>query len=449
MSTAHASGPADPAGASRLLLELDLPIRPLLVRHVGDAAFMAMQRLDLVHSKQAGLQELMRFDRVLQAHLDGLLVAGGVAMDEAWTALHRWGGPGEVFVCAALALVHEDGVRLESLWKHIEELPAKRLVGLELALAWTAQDPERPPLRWIQHWVEASHVPALQACALRAAAACPVPLPDAWEQALGSESAEVRATACRVAASVPSAVQEARLLPLLADPAREVSVEAAVCLLSLSADPDRRSAALMALERGLAPDLPSLRSAPGANGVLARRDTLRRLRVLALHQARGHDAARVCDSLPAHAAAEYVAWHGDTALLPGLIARADHPEFARAASWGVLALCGVEVESLGLAGPGLDPRGRSELMGLPSLDPEAGSHWWRQAATHFVGGQRWLFGQPLAETARSALIERLHSGPQALRWLAARHLGGLPEFRVDVRASHQASWLLQMDAALP
>jgi hypothetical protein len=252
-----------------------------------------------------------------------------------------------------------------------------------------------------------------------------------------------------VATTLPSAVPEARLVPLLADPSNEVCAEAAVCLLSRSADPDRRSAALKALERGLDHDLPGLRVEPGTNGAQTRRDTLRRLRVLALHQPCGHDAARLCDSLPAHAAAEYVAWHGDTALLPGLIARADHPEFARAASWGVLALCGVEVESLGLAGPGLDPRGGSELIGLPSLDPEAGSHWWRQAATHFVGGQRWLFGQPLAETARSALIERLHSGPQALRWLAARHLGGLPEFRVDVRASHQASWLLQMDVALP
>ena len=52
----------------------DLIIPPLITRHAGDAAFYWQQRDGSVHSPLVGLSHLLEFDRLLDAHLDGLRV---------------------------------------------------------------------------------------------------------------------------------------------------------------------------------------------------------------------------------------------------------------------------------------------------------------------------------------------------------------------------------------
>ena len=53
----------------------DLIIPPLITRHAGDAGFYWQQRDGSVHSPLVGLSHLLEFDRLLDAHLDGLRVA--------------------------------------------------------------------------------------------------------------------------------------------------------------------------------------------------------------------------------------------------------------------------------------------------------------------------------------------------------------------------------------
>lgn len=428
-----------------LAAQLDVPVLPLVRRHLGDAAFMAMQRLDLIDSRLAGLDDLLRFDRVLQAHVDGLLLAGATAVDEAWSALQRWGGAGEVFVCAALALMSQDGARLQALWAQVEAQPQKRQPGFELALAWTGSDPERPRLGWIEHWAQAAHLPALQACALRAAAACQRSVADSALQALLSEAPEVRAAACHALRVAPPSDLQARLLPLFDDPEPAVRAEAAVLLLQFGADGVRQVAALQALQTALETRLPLLRQQiPMASVQQARRDGFRWLRLYARHLPCGEPAARFCAHLPGLLAVEFAVWHGDPGLLPQVLGLARQPSLRPVALWALVALSGIDPDAHGLVVP---QDGAIEVpldyTGLPALDPQRAEAWWLAASVEFQPGQRWLSGQPLAEaaSARPVLTERVHRAPQALRRLAAEHLGGVPRFDVEARASQQLGLL--------
>ena len=51
-------------------------IPPLVERHVGDAAFYWQQRDQSAHSPLLDWQALRHFDRLLEAHLDGIRAAG-------------------------------------------------------------------------------------------------------------------------------------------------------------------------------------------------------------------------------------------------------------------------------------------------------------------------------------------------------------------------------------
>ena len=106
-------------------------ITPLVERHVGDAAFYWTQHDRSVHSPLVDLAELRRFDRLLDAHLDGAQVAGETGWQLALAALARWHGPGEAFVCTVLALgAREPGVRLAATWAIVEQAPERMLRGV-------------------------------------------------------------------------------------------------------------------------------------------------------------------------------------------------------------------------------------------------------------------------------------------------------------------------------
>lgn len=58
--------------AEPLVLATHPIIEPLVHRHAGDAAFYWQQHDGSAHSPLVGLPQLLEFDRLLDAHLDGL-----------------------------------------------------------------------------------------------------------------------------------------------------------------------------------------------------------------------------------------------------------------------------------------------------------------------------------------------------------------------------------------
>ena len=82
---------------STLLPELKSPvIEPLIARHAEDAAFYWMQRSTNAHSPLLRFDRLMHFDRLLNAHLDGLRVAREAGWEHALKNLQRWKSSGEL-----------------------------------------------------------------------------------------------------------------------------------------------------------------------------------------------------------------------------------------------------------------------------------------------------------------------------------------------------------------
>jgi hypothetical protein len=83
-------------------------IAPLVRRHVEDASFYWAQHDASAYSPRLSLSGLARFSDLLDAHLEGVLVAGSAGWAPTLDALERWKQPGEAFVCTYAALHRGD-----------------------------------------------------------------------------------------------------------------------------------------------------------------------------------------------------------------------------------------------------------------------------------------------------------------------------------------------------
>ena len=77
-------------------------IAPLVARHASDAAFYWMRLDQSVTTFHLTLAHYRLFNSRLDAHLEGLEVAGAEGVQPAFAALERWKKPGEAFVCTWL-----------------------------------------------------------------------------------------------------------------------------------------------------------------------------------------------------------------------------------------------------------------------------------------------------------------------------------------------------------
>lgn len=430
------------------------PIPALIHRHAGDAAFYWAQRRDSLQSPLVDLARLAHIDRLLQAHLDGLKVAGETGLAQAWRELDRWNGAEEVFVCAVLALDAQDSGRLQMLWQRVEQDPARRLDGFVHALAWTASDPMGPRVGWIAHWLTAAESPllraaALQACALRGQ---PVPLVRA---ACTDADAAVRRAACKALAAAPAdaAVPDlaAALAPLLEDADASVRSEAAIAMLTLDLQA-LRPHALNRLWIELQATVAQLAPLTGGYRLPLERELRRQLRELAVHLPCGDPVFAQCLALLAPLeAVEFALWHGDSATVAMLLPTAGEVSMQAGVSWLVSALAGIDLEVLGLAvptPPGADVAPR--YAGLPLADPQQLSDWWNRHGAAWPIGRRYLRGAVIDAATlqgRERLLAVLADAPQQLRSIAWAHWPARsPPLAQLERALHQYRWLAEQGA---
>lgn len=425
------------------------PIPALIQRHAGDAAFYWAQRSDSLQSPLVDLARLAHIDRLLQAHLDGLKVAGETGLAQAWRELERWNGAGEVFVCAVLALDAQDSARLQPLWQRVEQDPARRLDGFVHALAWTAGDPMGPRRGWIAHWLTAAESPLLRAAALQACALRGQPAPSALA-ACGDADATVRRAACMALAVVPGDAAApdlaAALAPLLDDADAAVRSEAAMAVLVLGLE-TLRPYALGRLWTGLQAIAAQLARLTGGYRPPLERELRRLLRVLAVHLPCGDPVVAQCLALLAPSdAVEFALWHGDSAAVAMLLPLAGDVSLQAGVSWLVAALTGVDLQAVGLAvltPPGTDVAPR--YAGLPLADPQQLSAWWSLHGAAWPPGQRYLRGAVVdaaSADGRERLLALLAGAPQQLRGIARMHWpAGAPPLALLERALLQYQWL--------
>ncbi|WP_354684934.1 HEAT repeat domain-containing protein [Cupriavidus necator] len=413
-------------------------IAPLVARHASDAAFYWLRLDQSAGSFQFTPPHFRRFNDRLDAHLEGLSVAGAEGIRPALAALERWQKSGEAFVCTWLAGQYPDGDLQETLESYLERLPDSLLRGAISALAWLPPEIAQPALhRWSRPQASAPlQVAALRTVALldagcAGALACPL------AEYAASTIPYVRAAACRALGRQAPDHAVPRLHDALADEDMAVRAEAAIALAGMP----RPGAAGAVLWHCVAAQAAIQGNATGWYRMQATRRLDRWTRYLAWLAPLGHpDLPALFDHLPPRVGLTFALYHGDAAHLDRVIAALADEETARYAGWIWQALTGVDLEAAGLTLPEPDaPPTRGPLSdaqsdadnGLPLPDAAA-------VATHAVAirpGTRSLLGRELTVTDA---IELLRVAPQAIRSVAAQFLrmtwpGVSPHIRASAR----------------
>lgn len=388
-------------------------ILPVLDQHAENAAFLALLRDYAVRAPHYDLQHLATLDNRIEAHLDGLRIAGLPGLD----ALLQQLGPnilGEVFAATVLAFETSNTAAMARLAEHLRShADAERFMAA--ALGW---------LEWplIAPWIDrllVSPEPIFRRIGL---AACGMHRHDpgpALLAGLSHADPGVLARAARTAGEL-----------------RRRDLMAAIRAHRLHPDAATRfwanwATVQMGDEEALVP-LRQFAEQPGAQ-------QYRALLVLLAWQPRDISIAWVRQLMP-HAqqrrmVIQAVGLLGDPVSLPWLIQQMHDLPHARVAGEAFSLITGADLSLLDLerrdspdydAGPNDDPADPNVAMdddeNLPWPDPTLIEAWWQQEKGAYQQGQGYLLGQPISE---QAYLQALARGQQRQRIAAACGLARL------------------------
>ncbi|MGC5910619.1 HEAT repeat domain-containing protein [Ralstonia solanacearum] len=411
-------------------------ISPLVGRHAADAAFYWLQLDQSVASFQLTLARYRLFNSRLDAHLEGLAIAGAEGVRPAFAALERWKKSGEAFVCTWLVGQHPDEEVVATLAAYLESQPDILLRGAISALAWLPQAVAHP---LIERWSQPQLSAALQVVALRATALLAPDTANALAAPLAeyiaAPSPYVRAAACRVLGKQPPESAGPLLHAALQDQEMAVRAEAAIALSGMP-EPGQAGAVLW---HCVADQAALHGQATGWYRMQATRRLNRWTRYLAWLAPLGHaDLPALFDHLPRRVGLTFALYHGDAAHLGRVLAALADPETARYAGWVWQSLTGVDLEAAGLTLPEPDMEPTRGPITDAQLDADSGLLLPNAASivsqpVALTPGIRCLLGREL--TVAEA-IRLLQVAPQAIRSVAALSLRTtLPRLALNVRAS--------------
>ena len=368
-------------------------LRNIVEQHAEEAAFLWFLRDRAVDAPHYALRHLARLDERVEAHVDGLRVAGEAGFEIALEQLAAHQEAGELFAAGVVALESGDRGRIDPLVELAEEAPEAR-GGLAGAIGWTAPERLRPTIRpWLDSGRAFERWLGLVACSLHRADPA-----SRLRQFLADPAALVRARALRLAGELG----RADLGPDLR------------AALDREADADCRfwaawSAALVG-ERG--PAAAVLIGEVETGGSQRQRALEVAVRIMSLGEAKAWLSRLNGD--PAHARTVVIAAGqlGDPVAVPWLISKMAVPELARLAGESFSLITGVDLAYDDLetdapqdfqSGPTDEPSdpnvGLDPDANLPWPDPTLIQPWWQANATRFATGTRHLLGRPIDEPA--------------------------------------------------
>ncbi len=434
-------------------------VEPLVRRHAEDAAFYWTQLDGGSQATGLSAQRLAHFERLLEAHLEGLRIAGGEGARLTQEGLTRWRKPGEAFAASVSAVSLASGTAacdaaLEPLLPAIRRAPEMLLRGLISALAWT-------DLARVEPWLRASLAAeddVVRVAALRASALHGLPIPQ-WDEQAAHPSSHVRAAACRAAGEQ----HLAQLGALHVDVDLQVRAESVLAFARLVPENARgtvqASQAASLLWRCVIDQIKVTEASTGWYRLQSRRRLDRWLHQLAWLAPLGHPGIpQLLAQLPPRLALSFVLYHGDAKYMPFVINAMGRPDAARWAMWVWCCLTGVSSQTEGLTLPDASPDLDAALSdvqqdadrGLPLPNPSAvANHSASRIST--VDGQRLLMGRAVQATHLRELLDPAADQPQALRFVAAHALSQLhPAYAVNLRASpsRQSAHLARMGIKL-
>jgi len=406
----------------------------LVERHFEEAVFLWRQRSAAVHAPHFDLRALTDLDERLEAHLDGLRVAG----ESGWDIVKQARGgkePGEVFVGASLAFDAGDKRRidfvLDALVEHREGVR-----GIVSALGWL---PREQVQRHI-HAFLASSTPMLRQVGITASAIRRNDPGQALLDVLHDTDLLLKARSLR-------AVGELGRIDLVALAARSLASD--------NEDVRFASAWSVALLSGDAPALAVLQSiAESADGsrYKALEMTLRRM---PLSDARVMQKRLALNAAHVRIAVIAAGTIGYCDVIPGLIESMKVLPLARVAGEAFAMISGVDIANEHLdrkqpegfeSGPNDNPEDGNvapdEDDRLPWPDPVLIQEWWQRNQIQFQNDTRYLLGKPITV---EWLQKVLRIGRQRQRAAAALELAirqpGQPLFNVVAPGFRQAAML--------
>lgn len=373
------------------------PIPTVLSIHAEEAAFHWLLRDLATHEPHYSLKDLTELDDHLDAHLDGLRIAGR----DGWAIVREelaWEEPGEVFSAALLAFEAAERPRIEEALE-VATSSAELARGAISALGWLPLERAAP---WIEGLLEAEE-PMLRRIGIGGAAVHRHDPGEGLTDAIEAEEPAVRTRALQAAGELG----RRDLLPH--------------CQAVYDADdPDERLAA--ARSGALLGDA----SAADPLGALASTDHPRALeaadlatRRMALSRAHAwHEQLRKGDDHLRLAVAVAGAT-ADPAVVPWLFEVMEVDELSRPAGEAFSMLTGVDLAYEDLerdrpedfeSGPTEDPEDEDVSLDgdedLPWPDSDLLKGWWAEHGGAFSAGTRYFLGNPAApEAFRTALAE--------------------------------------------
>jgi uncharacterized protein (TIGR02270 family) len=361
-------------------------IEAIVEQHAEEAAFLWCQRDRATDAPHYARRHLARLDERVEAHVDGLRVAGERGWEIALAQLQQHREAGEMFAVAALALGRDDAARIDAMVALAAQKP-ETLYGFFGAIGWSEPSAIAATVRrWRDAADPVDRLLFLVACSLHRAN------PGSGLVAFLCDPDErVRARALRLAGEVGRADLVEEVAAAIDDTGSEPAFWAAWSALLLGerarsvpaleaiaeADHPRRWIALEVVSRGT-PLEHSTQWVRRLSGDPAQR----RLVTVAL----GHI--------------------GDPAAVPWLIARMSDPKLARVAGESFSMITGVD-----LAYEDLDRKRPADVPEVPNDDPadenieveederlvwpdsECVEEWWREYEARFAHRVRYFIGQ--------------------------------------------------------
>lgn len=413
-------------------------LRAAAQQYAEMASFLWTRRVSAARAPHHTLADLAAMDERLDAHLDGLRIAG----NHGWTVAASAIGerePGALFTAAVLAFERGEGHASSLVLDHAESgLDARRELTAAIAHLRPAQ-----AAPWTATLLEARS-PALRTVGIGAAAAHRRDPGPALDRALGDVHVPLRCRALRALGELGRATFLDHLREQATSSDRDVRFEAAW------------SAAVLGDESAN----PVLCTLAARGGPLAERACHVAFRRMQLAEGRRR-LALVAGLAGAERVAVIAAGAlGDPAQIPWLVSAMEDPAIARVAGEAFTTITGVALRGdlqgerpPGFrSGPGDDPDDDDVAM-----DPDDGLPWpragairelWARRGGSLPGEGRYLLGRPI--TRESALFVLAHGG-QKHRAAAALELAGgspgSPLFEVRAPSERQRALLRRLDAA--
>lgn len=408
-------------------------LREVLNIHVEEVDFLWTIRDAAVHAPQYLLRDLSALDQRIEAHLDGLRIAGS----EVWKVCKEaseWTEAGEIFGAAILSVESGD----ERRWAAILEAGTasiERSRGLVSALAWVDCGTAGETIRRL---LQVDN-PRLRRVGVAASAAHRLDPGDVLSELLLSQDHDLCARSLRAAGELGRTDLLSRIESRLAFEDGHVRFWAAWSATILGAT----SGAPVLAEEALRSEVHAERAVDVA------------FRRLDPALARNLIDRLAGDPRKIRLAVKGAGASGDPVHIPWLVEMIRTPGISRIAGEAFSNITGIDLRSEGLAGPapvGIEagPTENPEEEEV-AMDPDDSLPWpdfvavasmWSRRRAEWAPGMRLLLGRPIT---REALWVALRDARQRQRAAAALELAfldpGKPLFEVRARGDRQRAML--------